>query len=437
MKTPFHNQTFNLIKKMAKTKLLILLTLCFWMFGNAQSIAPQTYEPYFPVFKDGKMGYINKSGEIMININLYQPDYYKINNWTGNYVVVQGEDKCAIYDRNAKQVLPNTYDDIAIDEDNKLIKVSNKTSEYSFSSYVGFFNFEGKEVIPVKYESSLFGGYKFYDGLWQFEEKMLKGYLNMKGEIAIQPKYDWANDFSNGFAVAKLQKDGLYGVINTKGEWVIQPAYTSIGSFDKQGLAIAIKSTNKLEHIIINTKGLKIASLKNLRPKVEFMSGNNFDEFGLCRVFDTITKKVGFINQQGKIVIPIEYDYLSNFSKERLATANKGGVLNDATYFKEIEYGNWTLINTQGVQQFTPINAQKMNAISEGMVSFKKGGYWGFMNEKGDQIITPTYTQQPDYFTNGLCRIKGEPIKKENSFFSKTPFGYIDKTGKVIWEIQL
>ncbi len=124
-----------------------------------------------------------------------QNEIYTLKNWTGNYVVVKDKGKSAIYDRNAQQVITDVFDDITIDEKNKLIKVSNRLGEYSMTSLIGFYNFEGEQIIPLKYESSLFSGYAFNDGLWQFEDNDKKGFLNMKGEIAIAPKFYWSNDF--------------------------------------------------------------------------------------------------------------------------------------------------------------------------------------------------------------------------------------------------
>ncbi|NQW42827.1 MAG: WG repeat-containing protein [Bacteroidetes bacterium] len=92
--------------------------------------------------------------------------------------------------------------------------MSNRLGEYSLTSLIGFYNFEGEQIIPLKYESSLFSGYAFNDGLWQFEDNDKKGFLNMKGEIAIAPKFYWSNDFKNNYAVVKLEKGGLCGVIN-------------------------------------------------------------------------------------------------------------------------------------------------------------------------------------------------------------------------------
>jgi hypothetical protein len=58
----------------------------------------------------------------------------------------------------------------------------------------------------------------------------------------------------------------------------------------------------------------------------------------------------------------------------------------------------------------------------------------GFCKHKWqDRDIEPQWEVSPDFFYGGLARVYGE----ESSFLSPTVLmGYIDKTGKYIWEMQ-
>lgn len=67
----------------------------------------------------------------------------------------------------------------------------------------------------------------FYNGLaYGKTPEGLVGFLNEKGEWAIEAKFEAAGDFSNGFAAAK--SGGLWGLIDTKGNWVTEPKYDGI-----------------------------------------------------------------------------------------------------------------------------------------------------------------------------------------------------------------
>jgi len=52
------------------------------------------------------------------------------------------------------------------------------------------------------------------------------GYINQKGEIAIETKYEDACSFSEGLAAVKI--GGKWGYIDKKGKWIIKPVYGDI-----------------------------------------------------------------------------------------------------------------------------------------------------------------------------------------------------------------
>ena len=60
---------------------------------------------------------------------------------------------------------------------------------------------------------------KFKEGLVAVQKDGKWGYINTKGEQAIECKFDDAYDFSEGFAL--VEKDGKWSCINTKGCSVI------------------------------------------------------------------------------------------------------------------------------------------------------------------------------------------------------------------------
>ena len=56
------------------------------------------------------------------------------------------------------------------------------------------------------------------------------GYIDQKGEIVIEPQFNWADRFSEGLALVRMEDDNLgyngkYGYINPEGKIVIEPAY--------------------------------------------------------------------------------------------------------------------------------------------------------------------------------------------------------------------
>src|SRR5687768_7638997 len=62
-----------------------------------------------------------------------------------------------------------------------------------------------------------------------------KGFINTLGEVVIQPRFQDANDFSEGLCA--VRENGLYGFINTQGELSI-PAIYDYATIFKDGLAL-------------------------------------------------------------------------------------------------------------------------------------------------------------------------------------------------------
>ncbi|MBK6526856.1 MAG: WG repeat-containing protein [Crocinitomicaceae bacterium] len=76
------------------------------------------------------------------------------------------------------------------------------------------------------------------------------GYGNSKGEIVIEPKYDYVLLFENGYAMVRL--DNKWGLIKQNGQVLFEPIAKQISPFDSNGLAEVIVE-NKSG--VINTKG--------------------------------------------------------------------------------------------------------------------------------------------------------------------------------------
>ncbi|MBR4826478.1 MAG: WG repeat-containing protein [Bacteroidales bacterium] len=69
------------------------------------------------------------------------------------------------------------------------------------------------------------------------------GYQDKSKNWVIEPTFDKANRFNDGYAVVEVQ--GLEGLIDQSGAWVLRPEYNNIGKFDKLGLC---ELMNKIDH---------------------------------------------------------------------------------------------------------------------------------------------------------------------------------------------
>jgi len=136
---------------------------------------------------------------------------------------VKNNDRWGIIDKTGKVVVEPLYDDIG-DYSKGVAWAKNGTS---FGLVI-----EGK--------------FKALDGvekIWDFEGQTLTyakkndkiGFIDMKGNWAIDPKFDKAKAFNKGLAPVLVGKK--WGYINTKGDLVIQPTYADAEVFSNEGLA--------------------------------------------------------------------------------------------------------------------------------------------------------------------------------------------------------
>jgi hypothetical protein len=149
--------------------------------------------------------------------------------------------------------------------------------------------------------------------------------------------------------------------------------------------------------------------------------------------------KFGYVDRQGKLVVPLEYDEALTFS-EGLAAVCKGG--------------RWGFIDSTGIIRVAPCY-EDAASFHEGLAAVKKGGkygyittdfvwavpceytlagrfsegiapvannhdLWGYINVKGKTVIG-FYYSYADVFTDGVARVmKGSSMK------------FIDRYGKEV-----
>ena len=312
-----------------------------------------------PFFLDGKWGFVNSSGEIVI-----EPQYRKAYSFS--------EEGLAVV--------------LSIEGEWKYI---NKNNE------------------PLNVEIQGVGADRkgFNDGLAVIIFGRKKGVINTKGEIVFTPEYDFIHPFSEGFSVAEkgkefyiLSKDGSakkvevdlltmnrfsnglapirgknkkFGFMNTKGEVVIKPQFISVGHFTAQ-LAWARDDSKKAG--LINQKGEWVVEAKYEYAK--FMDA----ETGLMRVRDESGWK--FVDVNG-VEIKAEGAVAYGDFHNGLAWARNS--------MREVGF-----INVKGEWVIEP-SFQSARHFSDGYCAVKVIDEWGFINKKGEWVIKPSLVKVRDF----------------------------------------
>lgn len=174
------------------------------------------------------------------------------------------------------------------------------------------------------------------------------GFANKEGEVVVKPQFTMyygecyeENDnirvtvddlygFARSGGKVSTYKRPIYGLINSKGETIFEPSfYTLCPSIGEKKLYTVQNEGYK--YAVLNTDG------KEVVPFGKYSWIDGFDN-GLARVIGNVTNKQnknsnkwGLIDENGKEVLPLEYDNIWNFyGKKRVTTkVVKGNVAHD------------------------------------------------------------------------------------------------------------
>ena len=271
---------------------------------------------------------INKEGKIIVPPKYYDIDYY-----------YQGTSRVSVYDSVTKKVFYGLIDSTG----KEIISPRYRNLENFYDGYIqvaleddkspnkklwGIVDKKtGKEIVPCKYES--IGS--FFEGMAAVLQNGRWGFINLKGEMVIPPKYVKANTytilkFSEGLAVVTTDTtlNKKFGAIDKSGKTVIPFVYDNLGDF-AEGLALANKG--------------KILKQGQYSWQQDIVAAGKF----------------GYINKTGKTIIPFEYEWGTNFVK------GQAEVLKDSIRFSIDINGKNTLTTAPRILYAYNIGAIELN----------------------------------------------------------------------------
>lgn len=192
--------------------------------GMCRIISSAKIDKYNNITYDGKWGFIDKTGKIIIKMQ-----YENVSDFYNGFAAVKKNGKVGLINKAGKEVIPIIYD------------VENELFDYTNKDYVnsrmkkgmisvgkkgkyGVVNFTGKTLIPFSYDEPLI--YNSENGLFSAKKSGKFGYIDTKNRVIIPLKYQSITSFKNGISVVKYGKQ--YGAINKTGKIVIPYSFDSI-----------------------------------------------------------------------------------------------------------------------------------------------------------------------------------------------------------------
>lgn len=172
---------------------------------------------------DGKYwGYYKKDGEKLL-------DGFDHASILGNGVAAAEKDGTwTIYDGEGQKLITANYDDVIMDE--KGVVFRNERLFVRLGEDVLLIDSAGNQIGKNKYEDAQI----FYDTTYAAVKQNGKwGFIDADGNWFIEPQYEEARSFSNGFAA--IMRNGRWGFVNLDKEECISCEFEKVKDFNSSG----------------------------------------------------------------------------------------------------------------------------------------------------------------------------------------------------------
>ena len=176
----------------------------------------------YAVGNESTVYFANTDGEIVSG------PYQDAGAYNEQRAVVKKVDKWYLADLQGN-ILSDGYEQFAMDVQRNSYR--NGVAFAQIQEKYVMLNGDGKTVTTQKYQDAKC----FLDDTYAAVEiNGLWGFVDNQGKVVIEPVYEDALSFSNGFAAVK--KDGLWGYINLEGKMVISPVFEDAHSMNANRL---------------------------------------------------------------------------------------------------------------------------------------------------------------------------------------------------------
>ncbi|MDR2457374.1 MAG: WG repeat-containing protein [Clostridiales Family XIII bacterium] len=257
-----------------------------------------------------KVGYIDYGGNWVI-----EPQFTSANDFKEGVAVVMVGMKCNLIDKNGAWLRKPTFKSVQAFENG--LAIAELFVDDMYQRRFGYINTKGDWAVPPDYAWFQGFGSDGYTAATKFDASNPRGegelvYVDTKGKVYRKrpvkikpptPSYQ-EEDYSRpleDMSPWEDEKTGKWGYMNVSGEWALAPKFDYADNFQEVGLA---RACLRLKCGLINKKGAWV-----VRPQydVEYFASEFEDGVSIVRR-DNDT--VGVINAKGKWVVKPRYERL-------------------------------------------------------------------------------------------------------------------------------
>ena len=355
----------------------------------------------YPAMKNtikGKVyGYINDKGLFVI-----KPKFQMAYDFKYDIAVVLENDKFGVINTNGEYIVEPIYNSIG--------EFKEKRAVFNLNSNVGVINNKGNVITRKNYNFIS----EFSDGLALVAMSYKNGdyrygYIDLKGEEVILPKFIMGYDFKDGIALVKLDYT-KYALINKKGE--ILNTYNHVFIYGYNDGVMAFADNFQGPYGYINTKGKEII-------KTKYSEATAFkDGVAVVSYDENYERHYGLINLEGRYIFEPIFSNILNLGEDRVAL---GLPLGDNAFINRNIYA---IGSTEG-KILTNFLYLEVGIYKNGLAYVSDEEYTFFIDKSGEMV-------------KDLPRVKGsgELLKKESLIYANIDYMpyYIGKYNSIVYE---
>ena len=371
--------TAKLIKAIAVSMLIAASSAHF----NSQLFAQATRHLYKVTNKDNRVGFIDKTGKLVIGFDRL-PAEAQIGTFSDGFAPICFLDK------------PPT----------------------NYTMRCGYFDETGKIVILPRFVLST----QFSEGLAWVRTETFVGFIDHLGKVAFELPDSFSWGFHEGLA-AVATKTG-YGFIDKTGKFISTNRYTQVESFSDGLAAVAEGRWKDSKFGFINKTGAIAIPLRfdPVPGQMEDMRLSRFTE-GLAPV--RFGKLYGYIDHKGDTVIPPTFRDAGQFS-EGLASVTTA----------EGQRGYIDKAGLLVIKLSSGTGGQFNEGLATLTVQINGATKVGYIDRSGKTIIEPKFDAALD-FIDGLAEVYfSEKVNSASGPATRTGNGYIDRRGRFVWKTE-
>lgn len=337
---------------------------------------PQSGSELFMIDKDGKSGFIDTTGKVVI-----APEFDSVNGFREGLALVMRGGKKFFIDTSGRIVF-----------------------EAKFDIVDGFS--EGLAAVNIGQTTIAHIGVIDKPGKW--------GYIDKTGNLAMPMKFTHAESFSEGLAAIK---DGdRSGFIDHTGKMIFEVPFDVTLGFQEGIVGVMYRGTLAY----FDRTGKQISPALGYGP-----SNHSFSE-GLVPV--ELKGKTGFMDRAGKIVIEAQFegadDFHEGLAPVRVHSEETTWCPREPSGSRKGFTNKWGFIDKTGKFVIAP-QYESATPFSGGLAAINNCEEAFFIDKTGKKVISGDFTYATS-LAGGLALVN---LKRKDFGW----WGYIDRSGKLVW----